>query len=162
MVRSAAAARAAEIEDEASVRPAGLPGAWPATPGDATVAKALLIDPDPQTRSAAALHMLRQNGVAIDQAATAEAALEALARRAYSLVILELAAAEYDGADLCRRIVERRGPRCWCGASARRRWTRWPASSSAPTTIWPRPPIRWSSWRAPARSCAEGAQPSRR
>ena len=54
--------------------------------------------------------MLRQNGVAIDQAATPEAALEAMTRRTYNLVILELAATDYDGADLCRRVVERAGP----------------------------------------------------
>lgn len=107
MVHCAAAAHAAPIDGQ-SRRGALLP--WPTSPGDAVVSKALLIDPDPEIRSAAALHMLRQNGVAVDQAATAEAALEAIARRAYNLIILELASADYDGADLCRRIVERNGP----------------------------------------------------
>ena len=109
MVRSAAAASSAESLDPSYAR-AAAPRPWPNTAGDATVAKALVIDADPEVCSAAALHMLRRNGIAIDHAATPEAALEALRRRSYNLVILELAASDFDGSDLCRRIVEDRGP----------------------------------------------------
>lgn len=109
MIRCAVAGEPAQTPNIETPARGALPP-WPSNPGDAVVAKALLIDPDPEIRSAAALHMLRQNGVAIDQAATAEAGLEAIDRRAYNLVILELAAADYDGPDLCHRIVERAGP----------------------------------------------------
>ena len=108
MVRSAAAASSPQFADPASAPPAA-PRLW-SNAGDATVAKALLIDPDPEVCSASALHMLRQNGISIDQAATPDAALEALRRRSYNLVILELAASDFDGSDLCRRVVERHGP----------------------------------------------------
>jgi two-component system OmpR family response regulator len=86
------------------------PQSAPAREPDAPEARALLIDPDPETAGAAALHMLRQNLVAIDQVASPEAAFEALLRRRYGLVILELADGCYDGAGLCRGIVERGGP----------------------------------------------------
>lgn len=110
MLRSAAAALSAQLPDTAPVPRTAGRAAWGPNAGDATVAKALLVDGDPEIRSAAALHMLRQNGIAIEQAADPATALAALDRRAFNLVILELAGADYDGADLCRRIVERGGP----------------------------------------------------
>jgi two-component system OmpR family response regulator len=71
---------------------------------------ALFVDADARLLAGPALHMLRQNGLAIDHAATAEAALAALEAHSYAMVILEIAAEGFDGPDLCRRIVAAEGP----------------------------------------------------
>lgn len=78
--------------------------------GGAEAPTALFVDADAGLLAGPALHMLRQSGLVIDHVATAEAALQALAAQRYSMVILELAADGFDGADLCQRIVAADGP----------------------------------------------------
>jgi two-component system OmpR family response regulator len=83
-------------------------GATAAAPAEGPLA--LLVDADAALLAGPALHMLRQNGVAIDHAATPDAALAAIAERRYALVLLEVAEAAFDGSDLCQRIVAVEGP----------------------------------------------------
>lgn len=76
-------------------------------PTRADAPRVLVIDPQPDLEECAAIQMLRQGGLAIDRAGKADEALAALEEGLHRLVILEIAAGEYDGFDLCRRAAAR-------------------------------------------------------
>jgi two-component system KDP operon response regulator KdpE len=67
--------------------------------------KVLVVDDEPQIRRALRL-VLRANGYEVTEVGTGEAALDALASQAFSLVILDLVLPDLDGVEVCRRLRE--------------------------------------------------------
>ena len=67
--------------------------------------KVLVVDDEPQIRRALRL-VLRANGYEVREVGTGEAALDALATEAFSLVILDLVLPDLDGVEVCRRLRE--------------------------------------------------------
>jgi DNA-binding response OmpR family regulator len=69
-------------------------------------ARALLVDPDPAADTAGAVHLLRANGFTVEHLAGAQEAQAAAGAGGYDLILIETAAAGYDGVELCRRLVQ--------------------------------------------------------
>jgi two-component system, OmpR family, KDP operon response regulator KdpE len=67
--------------------------------------RVLVVDDEPQIRRALRL-VLRANGYAVDEVASGEAALDALASEAYDLLILDLMLPDVQGVEVCRRVRE--------------------------------------------------------
>src|SRR5512132_4303432 len=67
--------------------------------------RVLVVDDEPQFRRALRL-VLRANGYEVSEAATGEAALDALAVESFDLLILDLMLPDMDGVEVCRRVRE--------------------------------------------------------
>ncbi|HET6318952.1 MAG TPA: response regulator transcription factor [Chloroflexota bacterium] len=67
--------------------------------------RVLVVDDEPQIRRALRL-VLRANGYEVSEAATGEAALDALAVESFDLLILDLMLPDMDGVEVCRRVRE--------------------------------------------------------
>jgi two-component system, OmpR family, KDP operon response regulator KdpE len=70
-----------------------------------TEPRVLVVDDEPQIRRALRL-VLRGNGYQSAEAATGEAALDALATEPFELMILDLVLPDLDGVEVCRRVRE--------------------------------------------------------
>src|SRR4051794_20156576 len=93
-------------------RPADFSTAFPgsdAAPGAALPARILVVDDDSYV-SRTLLDLLSQHGFQGTRADSGEAALEALAKSAYDLVLLDVRMPGLNGFDTCARIRERHGP----------------------------------------------------
>jgi DNA-binding response OmpR family regulator len=66
-------------------------------------AKVLLVDDEPAIRDAVG-YILRSNGFAVETVASAEAALEALDRERFDLMLLDVMLPRLSGMELCRRV----------------------------------------------------------
>jgi two-component system, OmpR family, KDP operon response regulator KdpE len=67
--------------------------------------RVLVVDDEPQIRRALRL-VLRANGYDVTEVGAGEAALDALASKAYDLMILDLVLPDVDGVEVCRRVRE--------------------------------------------------------
>jgi two-component system, OmpR family, KDP operon response regulator KdpE len=68
-------------------------------------ASVLVVDDEPQIRRALRL-VLRANGYDVTEVGAGEPALDALASKAYDLMILDLVLPDVDGVEVCRRVRE--------------------------------------------------------
>jgi DNA-binding response OmpR family regulator len=66
-------------------------------------AKILLVDDEPAIRDAVG-YILRSNGFAVETAASAESALDSLARERFDLMLLDVMLPRLSGMELCRRV----------------------------------------------------------
>lgn len=76
------------------------------TSDPAAAPRVLLLDSSRDGGSPAALQMLRQEGLLVEEAPRDVDAALAMAQNGYALIILDIETAEGDGLDLCRRILE--------------------------------------------------------